>query len=195
MKAPPSSTPTPTPTPTPPPAYGAAAMVDMQDHVRWSESSCLNKSARSSLENVLKQGLRDQAEMLLESDADEQLLLTISFATRVKLHSLELKAPADGRAPVALRLFVNPRAGFDFDDAGDATPEQVLEVAEEKLGERLELRFVKFQSVDRLVVFIEANHGDTDTSAISSLKLWGATVHTTNMKEFKRVAGEVGEVE
>lgn len=168
-------------------------MVDMEPHISWSESGCLNTTAKSNIQNVLKQGLRDQQEMLIESDADEQLLLTVAFDQRVKLHSLEMKAPADGRAPKALSLFVNPAPGFDFDAAEDSTADQVVEFNDESMGKRLELRFVKFQNVDRLAVFVAANAADMETSALSYLKFWGAPVHTTNMKEFKRVAGEAGE--
>lgn len=41
------------------------------------------------------QGYRDDDGLVLESDADEQILLTIPFQQVVKLHSLGLKAPSD----------------------------------------------------------------------------------------------------
>lgn len=84
----------PAPAPAPPPAYGKAAMVDLVDEIDWSACEVLNGSG--SLQNILKQGLRDQEQMLLESDADEQLLVTIAFKTLVKIESLQLTAPGDG---------------------------------------------------------------------------------------------------
>ncbi len=45
-------------------------MVDLVDEIDWSACEVLN--ATGSLQNVLKQGLRDQEGLLLESDADEQ---------------------------------------------------------------------------------------------------------------------------
>ena len=62
--------PAPAPAQAPPPAYGKAAMVDLVDEIDWSACEVLN--ATGSLQNVLKQGLRDQEGLLLESDADEQ---------------------------------------------------------------------------------------------------------------------------
>eukprot|EP00965_Chrysotila_dentata_P081843 2701190-Pleurochrysis_carterae.AAC.1 len=112
---------------------------------------------------------------MIESDADEQLLLTIVFNGKVKLHSLEVKAPSDGRAPSELQLFSNPPPGFDFDSAESAQPDQLLALSEEQLGKRIELRFVKFQSVEKIVIFIPGNKGDLENTAISSLKLWGAS--------------------
>ena len=69
----PASGPAKPPEPAPPPAYGKAAMVDLADHIEWSSSEVLNAAGSSSLQNVLKQGTREQKEMLLESDADEQV--------------------------------------------------------------------------------------------------------------------------
>ena len=81
----------------PPAAYGAAAMLDLADQIQFSACEILN--AKGEIGTVLKQGLRDQAEMIVESDADEQLLIHIAFQTTVKIHSISLNAPSDGRAP------------------------------------------------------------------------------------------------
>lgn len=70
--------------PAPPPAYGAASMIDLEDQIVWDSCEALNRTSKSSMGNILKQGLRDQAEMVLESDADEQLLLTITFKAQVR---------------------------------------------------------------------------------------------------------------
>lgn len=170
-------------------------MVDMVDEIAWGQSEVLNaKGGGSKLGNALKQGLRDQELMLLESDADEQLLITIAFNSKVKLQSIAIAGPADGRAPKNVKLFVNAMS-LSFDDAESGAPAQELEFTPEMLGERTELKFVKFQNVDRLTVFVGSNQDDGDETALSSLQLWGCQVATTNMGEFKRVAGEKGEGE
>ena len=84
---------------------------------------------------------------------------------------------------------------MDFSDVESMPYEQQLDLEPEQFGQRLELKFVKFQSVDRLVVFIETNQGDEESTALSSLRLWGAELATTKMGDFKRVAGEKGEGE
>ena len=65
--------------PAPPPAYGAAAMVDLEVKIAWNGCEVLNATKANTLGNAVKQGLRDQEGLLLESDADEQLLITLSL--------------------------------------------------------------------------------------------------------------------
>jgi hypothetical protein len=177
------------PEPAPPPAYGKAAMVDLADHIEWSSSEVLNAAGSSSLQNVLKQGTREQKEMLLESDADEQLLLKIAFKSLVKIESLLVDAPEDGRAPLSLKLLVG-RPALGFEDAEALPAEQELELTPESLGQRLDLKLVKFTNVERLNILVPGNQGDAETSALSQLRLWGAPVSTTNISDFKRVSGK-----
>merc|ERR1740130_887309 len=176
-----------------PVSYGAASMTDLETDVDWNGCEALNTANKGKLDSVLKQGLRDQAEILLESDADEQLLLTVSFQSKVKVHSMIIDGPHDGRAPKGLKLFVNDTPGFE--EAEDKPATQEFELTEDELGKRLELRFVKFQSVDKLTFFISGNQGDGETSAISRIQLWGTGLQTMKMGDFKRVAGEKGEGE
>lgn len=169
-------------------------MVDLVDIIDFKQCEVLNATGSSSVGNAAKQGLRDQEALLCESDADEQLLLTINFTSKTKIHSIEVNGPDDGRAPRTVKLFAN-RIGLDFADAESMEAEQTLELEPEALGQRLDLRFVKFQSVDRLTVFIGDNQGETESTALSALRFWGAPLASTNMGEFKRVAGEKGEGE
>jgi len=57
----------------------------------------------------------------------------------------------------------------------------------------VELRYVKFQSVNNLQVFVFDNQGGGDVTEIDSLTFYGIPVSTTNMQDFKRVAGKQGE--
>ena len=186
---------TPTAAPQPPPAYGADAMTDLESSISWSGCEVLNATKPADAAgSLLKQGLRDQAEMLVVSDADEQLLISISFNAKVKIHSISVAAPDDGRAPKGIKLFVN-KSTMDCNDGESLKAEQDLELSAEQIGERVELKFVKFQNVDRLSIFIHSNQGDGEETALSGIKLWGAGLAQTNMAEFKRVAGEKGEGE
>ena len=193
LQGPPAQTQAAEAAPAPPPAYGAAAMVDLEDLISWNGCEVLNAVKKDSLGNCLKKGLRDQEALLCESDADEQLLINIAFKSKVKLHGIAIAGPPE-RAPKKIRLFVN-RTQLSFDDAEGAPAEQEMELEAEMLGERIDLRFVKFQSVDRLTLFVASNQGDEESSALSLLKLYGAPIGVTNMAEFKRVAGNAGEGE
>ena len=169
-------------------------MEDLLESIHWSGCEVLNATKTDAVSSLLKQGLRDQELMIVESDADEQLLISIAFKAKVKVHSMAIKAPADGRAPKSLKLFVN-KPSMDCSDGESMVADQEIELSAEQLGERLELKFVKFQNVDRLTLFIHANQGAEDSTALSGIKLWGAGLAQTNMSEFKRVAGSAGEGE
>lgn len=173
------------PAPPLPPAYGKDAMVDLEGSISWSGSEVLNAAKKDSLGNALKQGLRDQEVMLIESDADEQLLIKLAFTSKVKIHSLAVSGPSDGRAPLKVKLFVN-KPNLSFADCEDMTPEQELELTEAQLGERLDLKFVKFQNVEALTFFVASNQGDEESTALSCLKFWGTSVAGTNMGEVRR---------
>ncbi len=218
-----SSEPAAPPAPPPPAAYGAASMVDLESVVNWSQCELLNGTPSSRIDSFLKQGLRDQELILAESDADEQvrrppraasrhpppprarlgrthpspraqLLVRIAFNGKVKLHSFQIDAPADGRAPRLVKFFAN-RIGLDFGDAEDTDAEQAEELEPEQLGAKLPLKFVKFQNVDTLTVFVGSNQSGGDVTALSGLRLWGTSNAGMSMGDFKRVAGEKGEGE
>ena len=171
----------------PPPAYGAAATVDLEDQIFWNGCETLNVKGKNDISMVMKQGPRDQADLLIESDADEQLLATVRFNQAVKLHSIMIDGP-EGRAPKDVKLFVNKQA-FAFSDAEGHAPVQELDLGQAEVGKRIELRYVKFQNVDSLTIFIASNQAEDDeegSTAVSTIKLWGFAVQSTNMKDVRR---------
>ncbi len=58
-----------------------------------SRTECLNNSDDHSLSDALKTATSDE---FLESDVDEQLIVSIAFKQPVDLHSLHISAPDDG---------------------------------------------------------------------------------------------------
>jgi len=167
------------------PGYG-----DLGQFILEAGCNCLNESDDHTHKNVLK----DDKEYL-ESDCDEQLMLSISFNQAVKVHSLKFRAPNDGSGPKTIKLFVNQPNEVDF-DAGErmeGVQKIVLEesdIAEEKI---IPLRFVKFQNVTNIVFFVVDNQGGNDVTTINYIKLIGVPCNATNMSDFKRVAGKAGE--
>lgn len=59
------------------------------------ESECLNNSDDHPLSHAFS-GDPD-GKQYLESDCDEQLIISVAFSQPVKLHSLQITAPQDGR--------------------------------------------------------------------------------------------------
>jgi len=84
---------------------------------------------------------------------------------------------------------------MDFQTVDSLVSAQELTLKESDLDPPVlsPLKFVKFQNVSSLTVFVQSNQGGGDTTIIKRLRCVGVAIGATNMKEFKRVAGEKGE--
>lgn len=51
-------------------------------------------------------------------------------------------------------------------------------------------RFVKFQSVSKLSIFIEDNQGEAETTRLQKIALFGSSGETMNVKDIKKVGEE-----
>mmetsp|Transcript_18197 Transcript_18197/g.39797 ORF Transcript_18197/g.39797 Transcript_18197/m.39797 type:complete len:171 (-) Transcript_18197:336-848(-) len=161
---------------------------DLFEHIDIAKCYCLNEKSNHSWENAVKQGPRDMDTLFCESDTDEQLLMSIPFQQVVKLYAIKIKAIDSNHAPKVLKLFVN-RESLGFSEASSEPAVQTLDLDFDKhcSGEPIELKFVKFQSVRSIQIFIESNQDDEETTQLSHISFIGATVETTNMSEFKAV--------
>lgn len=163
----------------------ASGPTDLLDIVNLSVVECLNQKPEQPVENALKQGLRDDDGLYLESDTDEQLLIHIPFRQCVKLHSICILGPDDGRAPLRVKLFINnPTIGFS--EASDSPATQEAELTEENIkGMPILLRFVKFQNVTCLSLFIESNQQDEDTTRVTKITVQGFSGEVMNVAAIK----------
>jgi hypothetical protein len=85
--------------------------IDLSSFIMQAQCECLNESDDHSFAHCLSsQG------GYLESDCDEQLIISITFTQAVKIHSLKIKAPAN-KGPKNLKLFINQPRTIDFDMA------------------------------------------------------------------------------
>lgn len=92
----------------------------------------------------------------LKSDCDEQLIIRTAFQQPIKLHSIRLDAGGDmEQAPKTVRIFANVTNPLDFDDAENQPSTQDLELEPDAFGKPIPLRFVKFQNVQNLTIFIK----------------------------------------
>ena len=133
---------------------------DLIEQIELPQCQCLNAASEHTLRHCLEAEQREEAGTYLESDADEELLITLKFMQAVRISGL-IVSTASGSAdsaPKNLKLFVN-KVGLDFDSARSDKCVQEVELtkAEAVGGARVELRFVNFQGVQELGIFVGSN--------------------------------------
>lgn len=175
--------------------YGIAKAIDLSSVIDKSASECLNEDDEHPWTNAVIESSNGAS---LKSDCDEQLLLRIVFQQKVKLYGIKLIGP-NGSSPNKLRLFINQTNTLDFDKAENGTPTLDINVNPEDLNkdsDAINLPKLKFANVTDITVFVPGNADGDDVTQLKSLVFVG-NVHgsRTDMNEFKRVAGKVGEGE
>lgn len=141
------------------------------------EVQCLNEVDEHTLKSIL--GSDAKPGNYLESDADEQLLLTIPFLQPTRLRAIVLRT--DGAhlqlAPKRIKLFINhPSLGFPEAESLPPTQEFELKAKQIEEGEgsvRLDLRLVRFQGVGSLSIFVVSNLGGDEVTRIDGLDVFG----------------------
>jgi len=172
-----------------PPEGAPPGMADLSSLIDKSQTECLNEADDAPWTCALADESGE-----LRSDCDEQLILRTAFTQPIKLHSIRFDAGGNAeQAPKSVRLFVNETNPLSFDDAEERPATQELELDFDSLNKPLPLRFVKFQKVNNVTIFVKDNQGEEDVTAVSRIQFIGQSVSQTNMSEFKRVAGKAGE--
>lgn len=163
-------------------------MMDLSSKIENSECYARNQAPGFPMSNLFIGDSR----LGCKSDTDEQLIIHISFQEFVKIKSIKFVAFNNGENPeenpTTVKLYVNSANPLGFEDVDDVDPTQEFELTSEDLRESsdpLMTKFVKFQRVKTLTIFIEDNQGG-EVSALGSIKLYGRTVETTNMSDFKK---------
>jgi PITH domain len=132
---------------------------------------------------ALKEGMNDGIGLLTSI-----LFLDVS-PSHHKVHSIKFTEFNNGNDPEInpskIHLFLNKEVGFE--DWQDVDPTQTLHLTAEDLKESADptpLKYVKFQRVRNLTIFIEDNAGG-DITALGALKFIGRPCENTNMADFK----------
>ncbi|KAJ2845435.1 hypothetical protein IWW36_004782, partial [Coemansia brasiliensis] len=104
----------------------------------------------------------------------------------IKLHSIMLKAPLD-KAPRSIKLFAN-RTSLGFDDVESVDPTQEIEMTKEmyESGGVVNLRYVRFQHVNSLSIFVADNLEDDDVTAINQLVFIGTAIDSANVSDIRQ---------
>lgn len=165
--------------------------VDLSSFITKSGCECSNDSDDHPLAHCLD----NNPQTYLESDCDEQLIITLSFSQPVKLYAIKIKAPED-YGPKTLKFFINQPRSLDFDKAETSEPIQQLDLRAQDLvddAKPVPLMLVKFNNVNSLTIFVKDNQTGQESTRITHLCLIGSPMAMTNMDEFKRIGGKQGE--
>ncbi|CAJ2628552.1 unnamed protein product [Trifolium pratense] len=167
--------------------------VDLLDFIDWTSVECLNQSTTHSLPNAIKQGYREDEGLHLESDADEQLLLYIPFTQVIKLYSIAFKGPED-EGPKTVKLFSN-KEHMGFSNVNDYPPSDTVVLSPEHLqGKPVLLKYVKFQNVRSLTIFIEDNQTGSEITKVQKIQLIGSTskcIDVEYLQMFLKIGGKI----
>ncbi|KAI9495195.1 PITH domain-containing protein [Zychaea mexicana] len=155
---------------------------DITDYITPNQMDALNQQDENNVKNVFKSD-----DSFLESDVDEQLIITVPFNQPVKIHSIKLKAKNIAQAPKTIKIYVN-RQNLGFDEADSVKETQTIELEPKDFEEDavVNLRFVKFQNVNTLVIFVQDNQEDEETTQIQQIVFIGSPIEATNMGNLKK---------
>ncbi|KAF2212904.1 hypothetical protein CERZMDRAFT_40677 [Cercospora zeae-maydis SCOH1-5] len=136
----------------------------------------------------------------IESDTDEQLMLFIPFQSTLKLHSLQITSlPGEETTrPRTLHLYSNRSHVLGFDEAEDTPATQTVEIKERDWDEethtaKVELRFVKFQNISSVTIFVADGQGDEEKTRIDRVRLFGESGEKRAMGKLEKIGDEQGE--
>ncbi|KAK0656722.1 PITH domain-containing protein [Cercophora newfieldiana] len=135
----------------------------------------------------------------VESDTDEQLMLFMPFQSVLKLHTLQITSlppqdDDDDEAPMrprTIKLFSNKPHNLGFDEAEDMASTQTIELSEKDWSAEgtasIPLRYVKFQNVTSLVMFVVNGDGDSEKVRLDRLRLIGEAGEKREMGKLEKI--------
>lgn len=145
----------------------------------------------------------------VESDTDEQLMLYVPFKSKLKIQSLQITSLPPKRSgedtedeipmrPRTIKLYSNePHVlGFEEADGIPATQEITLQPRDWDEGSgtaRVDLRFVKFQNVTSLVIFVFDGDGEGEKVRVDRLRIIGETGEKRELGKLEKIGDQSGE--
>jgi hypothetical protein len=144
----------------------------------------------------------------VESDTDAQLMLFLPFQSSVKIHSIHITSFAprtedddDDEIPARPRrveLYINRSHNLGFEEAEDTPETQSIEIKPSDWNEKtktatIETRFVKFQNVTSLVLFVVDAEGEAEKTRIDRVRIIGQSGEKRAMGKLEKIGDEPGE--
>ena len=138
----------------------------------------------------------------IESDTDSQLMLYIPFQGTQKVHSIHItsfarRTPDDDDDEIPARpkrvdLFINRSHNLGFEEAEDIPATQSVELSPESWNPKtktavIETRFVKFQHVSSLVIFVVDAEGDGERTRVDRIRIVGESGRKECRASYKRL--------
>ncbi|KAH7077074.1 PITH domain-containing protein [Paraphoma chrysanthemicola] len=140
----------------------------------------------------------------IESDVDNQLMLYVPFTANLKVHTIHITSCVsaddedDDEAPVrpkTIHIWTNRQHNLGFEEAEDIPSTQTIELKEsdwdaQTATAKLELRFVKFQNVYSLVLFVADGDGDSERTRIDRIRFIGETGEKREMGKLEKIGAD-----
>jgi len=146
-------------------------------------------SIRSLFENSSPSGLEPKAKAKeadwMESDTDEQLMLFIPFQSTVKVFQLQITSlpPSSeddddeaAKRPRTIKIYINNAHILGFEEAESRTEHQTITLSDDDWKDgtaTISTRFVKFQAVSTLTMFIVDAADDAESVRVDRIRIIG----------------------
>lgn len=99
--------------------------------------------------------------------------------------------------PKTIKLFTNRTHNLGFDEADDIDPTQTIEINESDWNSNgtanLPLRFVRFQNISSLVIFVVDGDGDGEKVRLDRVRLIGESGEKREMGKLEKIGDAPGE--
>lgn len=185
-------------------AQPAKGYSDISEEIEKTALDIMNASTEAGNGRTLfeesQPGKDAKAKDWVESDTDEQLMIYIPFRSTLKIHSIHLTSlPPTGDdneeeigRPKKLKLYVNRPNIVGFEEADGITPTQEVEIAPESWNKEtgtvvINTRFVKFQSVFSLNIFVEEGEDGCEKTRIDRIKVVGEAGEKRDMGKLEKI--------
>ncbi|KAL8790543.1 MAG: hypothetical protein Q9213_000565 [Squamulea squamosa] len=144
----------------------------------------------------------------VESDTDEQLMLFVPFQSTLKVHSLQITSlpPKDTGTeadnvtmrPKTIQLYSNRAHVLGFEEADDIEATQSITFQPQGWDAttgtvKVDLRYVKFQNVTSLVLFVVNGEGNGERVRIDRLRIVGEKGSKRELGKLEKIGDETGE--
>ncbi|KAF1845670.1 DUF1000-domain-containing protein [Cucurbitaria berberidis CBS 394.84] len=141
----------------------------------------------------------------VESDVDNQLMLYVPFTSSLKVHTVQITSCVSGdgdddddEAPVrpkTVHIWTNRQHNLGFEEAEDIPATQTIELKpsdwdEQTATAKLELRFVKFQHVYSLVLFVADGEGDSEKTRIDRIRFIGESGEKRDIGKLEKIGAD-----